>query len=145
MSEDVISYNDERPVVREQNAEAFEEMVDALDHIMRVANGSRTSSRRDRWIAERARCAIEGGRDWRDLNIPKIDPRVERAEKQIAGVLAHVENYISAIREADSVDGVIEDPEVIDELDELEGFVAFAKRLPIVRNAKREDEHDDAA
>lgn len=141
MSEDVPRYTETQLTVRQQNEEAFDEMVDALDHIFRVARSGRTNSRRDRWIAERARCAIEGGRDWRDINIPKIDPRIRKAEKQIADILPHVQNYIEAIREADSIDGVIEDQEVIDELDELESFVAFANRLPAVRRQKTGAEH----
>lgn len=133
MSEDTPRYKSATIEVREQNDEAFEDLVDALDHIFRVARASRTGSRRDRWIAERARCAIEGGRDWREINIPKMDPRVDRAETQIANILPHVKRYVEAIREADSVDGVIEDQEVIDELAEIEAFVNFARRLPAVR------------
>ena len=52
---------------QEQN----EILIDALDHIMRTAHGSRTQTRRLRWIAERARCAIDGKEDWRDIDLPK--------------------------------------------------------------------------
>lgn len=54
-----------------QDKAYIEELVDALDHIMRVAKASRTQTRRLRWIAERARCAIDGGEDWRELDLPK--------------------------------------------------------------------------
>ncbi len=53
------------------------DMVDALDHIMRVANAARRQTRRDRWIANRAKCALEGG-DWREVELPKMSGKTER-------------------------------------------------------------------
>lgn len=44
------------------------ELRDALDHIWRVARASRTQTRRLRWIAERARCAIEA-EDWKAVDL----------------------------------------------------------------------------
>lgn len=53
-----------------------EQLVDALDHIQRVCAGSRTSTRRLRWIAQRAKSAIAGDDDWRDVDVPATDPLV---------------------------------------------------------------------
>lgn len=50
------------------------ELVDALDHIARVCRASRTQTRRIRWIEARARNAVEGGEDWRELDVPSQDP-----------------------------------------------------------------------
>ena len=54
-----------------QDKAYIEELVDAVDHIMRVAKASRTQTRRLRWIAERARCALDGSDDWREMDLPK--------------------------------------------------------------------------
>ena len=51
--------------------EANEILIDALDHIARVAKGSRTQSRRDGWILARAESAINMNDDWRELDLPK--------------------------------------------------------------------------
>jgi acyl-CoA hydrolase len=66
----------------EQAREEAAEYVDALDHIMRVANASRTQTRRLRWIAERARCALEGG-DWRELDLPRSGKSYEQKYKEL--------------------------------------------------------------
>ena len=50
--------------------EEIAELREALDHIIRLADNSRT--RRLRWIAERARCAVESSGDWKALDLPKI-------------------------------------------------------------------------
>ena len=54
-----------------------EEYVDALDHIMRVASATRQQTRRSRWIAHRAKCALEGG-DWREMDLPKMAKETSR-------------------------------------------------------------------
>jgi hypothetical protein len=59
-------------LVRPSNAEGLR---DALDHIRRVARGSRTGTRRLEWIAERAHSALEGTTTWRELPAPKIVTR----------------------------------------------------------------------
>ena len=51
--------------------EVNEILIDALDHIVRVARGSRIQSRRDGWILARAESAIGMNDDWRDLDLPK--------------------------------------------------------------------------
>lgn len=56
-------------------------LIDALDHIMRTASASRTQTRRLRWISERARCAIDGSEDWRDIDLPKKAKLTEREKK----------------------------------------------------------------
>lgn len=50
--------------------EELADLIDALDHIVRVCDGSREQSRRIRWIRHRAYCAINGG-DWREVDLPK--------------------------------------------------------------------------
>lgn len=46
---------------------------DALDHIARVCFGARTSTRRTRWIIERAKSAINNDHEWRLMKRPKND------------------------------------------------------------------------
>lgn len=54
-------------------------MADALGHVANVCDGSRTSTRRLRWIALRARCAIRGDDDgWRNADLPVVDPLVDK-------------------------------------------------------------------
>ena len=43
---------------------------DALDHIARVALGSRSRTRRTLWIAQRAKSAINGDEVWKDAPLP---------------------------------------------------------------------------
>ena len=60
------------------------EVRDALDHIMRVAKASRTQTRRLRWIAERARCALEGGEDWREMDLPRnVETDLKRLRRRM--------------------------------------------------------------
>ena len=73
--------------------EAIEVYVDALDHIRRVASSSRSMSRRNRWIAGRADCALTGN-DWKELEYPrmkwdqyKLRTRVEALEKTMEQVI----------------------------------------------------------
>ncbi|KVD52108.1 hypothetical protein WI86_13745 [Burkholderia ubonensis] len=51
---------------------------DALDHIARVARGSREQSRRQRWIELRALGALNGTDEWRTLPLPKNGDGVRR-------------------------------------------------------------------
>ncbi|WP_198350327.1 hypothetical protein [Burkholderia ubonensis] len=51
---------------------------DALDHIARVARGSREQSRRQRWIELRALGALNGTEEWRTLPLPKNGETVRR-------------------------------------------------------------------
>ena len=45
-------------------------MRDALDHIARVSMGGRTKSKRNEWIAQRAKSALNGDDDWMRLEKP---------------------------------------------------------------------------
>lgn len=82
--------------------------VDALDHIMRVARKSRTQSRRLRWIEARARCALEGGEDWKELDLPKfsesnqryLQTRVAELEQQLAAIQAEARELRTALARA---------------------------------------------
>lgn len=64
-----------------------EDLADALDHIIRVCRASRTQTRRTRWIAERAQCAIDGTADWKDLDLPKS---VQTDTKRVRSLAAEV-------------------------------------------------------
>lgn len=44
--------------------------TDALDHIARVSFGARHSTRRSRWIVERAKSAINNDQEWRLMKRP---------------------------------------------------------------------------
>jgi hypothetical protein len=46
-------------------------LIDALDHINRTTKGSRTQTRRLRWISLRAESAINGDDKWRESDLPK--------------------------------------------------------------------------
>lgn len=60
---------------------------DALDHIMRVARASRSKSRCDRWIAERARCALAGTTEWKTVDLPvNADNANTRLRRKLAEV-----------------------------------------------------------
>jgi hypothetical protein len=53
--------------------EYIELLVDALDHISRTARGSRTNTRRLRWIEKRAEMAVNGEVYYADsFDLPKI-------------------------------------------------------------------------
>lgn len=56
----------ELAVSREREAR----MRDALDHIARVSMGGRTKSKRNEWIAQRAKSALNGDDDWMRLEKP---------------------------------------------------------------------------
>lgn len=63
-----------------------EQLVDALDHIMRTCAGSRTQTRRLRWIAVRCRSAIDGNDDWKSVDVPVNDPMIEQLRELIARI-----------------------------------------------------------
>lgn len=67
--------------------------VDALDHIMRAARRSRTQSRRLRWIEARARCALEGGEDWKELDLPRFS---ESNQRYLQARIAELEEALAA-------------------------------------------------
>lgn len=48
----------------------YNELIEALDHIERVAGQGRTTTRRMRWIQYRAKCARTGEGNWRDMPSP---------------------------------------------------------------------------
>ena len=78
----------------------YPELVDSLDHIWRVARSSRTKSRRDRWIAERARCALEGGEDWKGIDLPKTaDDDIKRLRRRIAALEQERDEPKARVRE----------------------------------------------
>ena len=46
-------------------------LEDALDHIIKTANASRTQTRRLRWISARALSALRNDNKWREIDLPK--------------------------------------------------------------------------
>lgn len=74
------------------NADEFdavyvEGLEDALDHIARICRGSRTSTKRLRWIEQRAECALSESDEWRHLDLPRVDPKVASLERVITAIL----------------------------------------------------------
>ena len=74
------------PRIREFDAGALEEAIDALDHIARVCSRSVTQTRRLRWIQARAECAIDGSDDWREETLPKLDGGREKLLEAIDSI-----------------------------------------------------------
>ena len=60
----------------------IERLRDALDHIMRVSDESRSVSRRNRWITQRAKSALADNEDWRDFDTPKKSKFTLRESQQ---------------------------------------------------------------
>ena len=54
----------------QDNQEEISELRDALEHIARTCKNSYQQTRRNRWIQNRAECALSG-EDWRDFDAPK--------------------------------------------------------------------------
>ncbi len=62
----------------EQIAQREQELINALSHIQKVASTSRTSTRRLRWIEQRAQYAIEGKPYIQDeFDMPKTSESVD--------------------------------------------------------------------
>lgn len=78
--------------IREQN----EDMRDTLDHIIRVCRQSRMQSRRIRWIADRARCGLDGTTHWKCLDLPK---KVDMDTKRLLRLRAQMQNDSAMITE----------------------------------------------
>jgi len=74
--------------------EINEILIDALDHIARTSRGSRTQTRRSRWIVARAESAVNMNDDWMDIDLPKsikdcsprrikyLEDRIKELDKQ---------------------------------------------------------------
>ncbi len=74
---------------------------DALDHIMRICRQSDMQTKRLRWIEVRARCALEGGTDWREYDYPKNRDRDRnRLRRKIAQLQAITSEMLALLREA---------------------------------------------
>lgn len=78
-----------------------EELVDALDHIERTCHGSRTQTRRIRWIALRARCAIDGRGDaWKEADVPVNDPLVETLRALLEQIFPYCKRELAGLIES---------------------------------------------
>lgn len=84
----------------EQLQQRVDELVDALDHIARVANSSRTQSRRDRWICLRANCAISSSDEWKTANLPKIIENSRGRELRLRAENQELSATVERLRDA---------------------------------------------
>ncbi len=86
-------------------------LAQALDHIAKSAAKSRTSTRRLRWIEQRAIFALEG-REYRDtdLDLPKDAPgtSIERNARRIAYLLSAL-HRIKALGPTPSVQQIVDE------------------------------------
>ncbi len=86
-------------------------LAQALDHIAKSAAKSRTSTRRMRWIEQRAIFALEG-REYRDtdLDLPKDAPgtSIERNARRIAYLLSAL-HRIKALGPTPSVQQIVDE------------------------------------
>lgn len=93
----VTAHRDELVAQVERLKAERELLVDALDHIQRTCHGSRTQTRRLRWIALRAKCAIEGNDEWRVADVPVNDPMIEKLREIIKGVFPIAKAELSSL------------------------------------------------
>ena len=84
----------------ELSQQRITELVDALDHIARVAKSSRTQSRRDRWICLRANCAISGSDEWETADLPKIIENSRGRELRLRAENNELAATVERLREA---------------------------------------------
>lgn len=83
----------------------YEGLRDALDHIHRVAGGT-SPHRLQRWIAMRARCALEGSNDWQTADLPKVNGGASLEEGEIKRLQVNLSCHKKMMRE--SADALIE-------------------------------------
>lgn len=112
--------------------EAYEDAVDALDHIARVCRGSNTQTRRIRWLKVRAESGLTGSEDFR-RSIPSTDDTVANLREMIELVFPFVRDAAAGLRVM--VDELASDPANADrvkeyqsELNAFEGFVAGVRK-----------------
>lgn len=131
--------------------ETIERQTDALDHIQRVCAGSRTQTRRIRWIAVRCKSAIDADEKWRDADVPKMDPLVESlrdavkmiypvAKAELAALLeAYAPAEIASESDKEVIDAIAkEEPLVADDCTRLVEFLDLGKQLvPAIHFAER--------
>lgn len=112
-------------------------LVDALDHIMRTALASRTSTRRLRWIGTRAKSAMDGDDKWKSELIPRHDPLIEKlrelivtAEGFLGEDLAELIDSYSTRREGSESDRMrsITERQIYDDCIELRAWLEEATR-----------------
>lgn len=108
--------------------------VAALDHIAKVCDNARQSTRRIRWIAQRARSAIAGDDEWRKVDLPRSDPQVERLETMIVSVYQIVKAELEARRDLyEGDDHEIPDARMRHEVEVLDRFVVDARaRIKVI-------------
>lgn len=124
--------------------EQIEVLRDALDHIEKVCSGSRTQTRRLRWIGARAKSALNGNDNWRSLDLPKTvdgDTRNYIARKQVEAqnkeLLEQIKKLEASLRmlssdlvalteQSDGVAGWHQNGEIA-KWDEFEGMIKIAR------------------
>lgn len=101
---------------------------DALEHIVRVCEGSRQRTRRIRWIEQRAQCTLNGNDAWKTLDLPRHEPAVRHLSELVASVYDIVKREIEALKDVyeDKATGAITDEQAKADLKVLEKFVRDA-------------------
>lgn len=131
-----------------------ERFVDALDHIERICYGSRTQTRRIRFVGLRAKCALTGDEAWRNAQLPHDDPLIEALRATIAGIYpvatreldALLDNYatLTSDNKRDATEeelfATISDVEVLADCEALRAFIKSARHN--VPEIWREEKND---
>lgn len=60
----------------------IENLIDALDHIMRVSRQSHSMTKRLKFLELRAKSALEGTDEWRDYDYPRNRARAEESVRK---------------------------------------------------------------
>lgn len=120
-----------------------ERMRDALEHIANVCAGSRTSTRRLRWIATRCKSAVDDDEKWRDVDLPVVDPLVEKLRELLrqifpiaaAELAALVDNHTTLVDEEERKGATFEEllesipePAVVEDCRTLREFLQGTRR-----------------
>jgi hypothetical protein len=122
-----------------QPTEAELAMLDALSHIARVCAGSRQSTRRIRWIEQRAKSAIAGDDEWKAIDLPRHEPGIERLETMVGSIYQYAKRELEGLIENYTDEGgMILDENIQRDVDMLRRFVADAIRnVEFIRAAER--------
>ena len=71
------------------------DLRDALSHIRHTAESSRSQTRRLRWIALRADCALRGTDEWRTEDLPRIVEGPSRRERMLSARVRELEEQLA--------------------------------------------------
>lgn len=71
------------------------DLKNALQHILKVCDASRTQTRRLRWIGLRADCAIRGTDEWRTEDLPKEAESQSKRERVLMARVRALEEQLA--------------------------------------------------